>query len=233
MRPKSLLPWLCVLAALAGLAWMYTENQKKEQELTVLRDASDQVQKLRTELEEAKATRSEADSAEIARLRKDNEELLRLRNEVRQLRGDKQQLNTQLQTAQNQVQGVQAQMAAMRATPAQPGAPGQPNPAGQLAPGVPPGAAQAAVAARAGAAPASPEQANTLTCQNNLRTIQGAKQQWAQEHQKPATALMTTADLMPYLRGNAMPVCPAGGVYSLNPVSVPPRCNIPGHTIGQ
>lgn len=44
---------------------------------------------------------------------------------------------------------------------------------------------------------------------------------------------MTPSDLLPYLKGNAMPTCPAGGVYNLNPVSVPPFCNIPGHTIGQ
>jgi len=220
MRLKSLLPWLCVLAPLLGLAWMYTENQKKDQELTVLRDASDQAQKLSTELEEIKANHDQVDTNEVARLRKDNEELLRLRNEVRQLRGDKQQLNSQLQTAQTQVQGVQAQMEALRAVPAQPVPPGQPNPA------APPGAL-----GRPGAAPASPEQANTLTCQNNLRIIQGAKQQWATEQQKPASITMTAADLAPYMRSNTLPVCPAGGVYTLNPVSLAPICSIPGHAV--
>jgi uncharacterized phage infection (PIP) family protein YhgE len=222
MRLKSLLPWLCVLASLGGLAYMYAANQKKDQELAALRDDSQQLQKLRAEIEEAKNTRVQTESDEIARLRKDNEELLRLRNEVRQLRGDKQQLNSQLQAAQTQVEGVQAQMQAMRTGPGQPGAPGQPNP------GVQPGAP-----GRPGAAPVNTEQANTLTCQNNLRAIQGAKQQWATQDQKPASALMTTADLLPFLKGNAMPTCPAGGVYTLNPVGVPPFCNIPGHTIGR
>jgi hypothetical protein len=222
MRLKSLLPWLCLLASLLGLAWIYAANQKKDQELAVLREDSQQLQQLRAELEEVKTNRVQAASEEVAHLRKDNEELLRLRNEVRQLRGEKQQLNTQLQTAQTQVEGVQAQMQAMRASPAQPGAPGQAN--------LP---VQPGVAGRPGVAPVSPEQANTLACQNNLRTIQGAKQQWAQEHQKPASALMTQADLMPYLKGNAMPTCPAGGFYTLNPVSVTPFCNIPGHTIGR
>jgi TolA-binding protein len=219
MRLKSLLPWLCVLASLLGLAWMYAANQKKDQELAALREES---QQLRAEVEESKTNRLQSASDELARLRKDNEELLRLRNEVRQLRGEKQQLNTQLHTAQSQVQGVQAQMEAIRATPGQPGAPGQPNPAAQ--PGVP---------ARPGATAASPEQANLLACQNNLRTIQGAKQQWATEHQKPPSALMTQADLSAYLKGSAMPTCPAGGVYTLNPVSVMPFCPIPGHNIGQ
>ena len=214
MRLKSLLPWLCVLGSLIGLAWMYTASQKKDQELAALREESQQLQQLRAEVEEAKTNSVQAASDEIARLRKDNEELLRLRNEVRQLRGDKQQLNNQLQTAQSQAQGVQAQMEAMRANPAQPNPGSQPGPGG-----------------RPGVVPASTEQANTLACQNNLRAIQAAKQQWATEHQKPGSALMTQGDLLPYLK--AMPVCPSGGVYILNPVSIAPICSIPGHTIGQ
>ena len=222
MRLKSLLPWLCVLVSLLGLAWLYAANQKKEQELTALRADSQQLQQLRAEVEEAKTNQVQAANEEITRLRKDNEELLRLRNEVRQLRGDKQQLSTQLQTAQSQVQGAQAQMQAMRANPPPAGVPGQPNPAGQAVPG-----------GRPGVAPLSTEQANTLACVNNLRQIDGAKQQWALDHQKPSTALVTAADLLPYFKGNVMPVCPAGGVYTLNPVSIPPICNIPGHTIGR
>ncbi len=216
MRLMSLFPWLCVCACLGGLAWMYTANQKKDQELAALREDSQQLQQLRAEVEEAKTNQVQSASEEVVRLRKDHEELLRLRNEVRQLRGDKQQLNTQLQAVQTQVEGAQAQMQAMRTSPAQPGAPGQPGPGG-----------------RPGVAPASTEQANTVACQGNLRALQAAKQQWATEHQRPGSALMTPSDLLPYLKGNAMPTCPAGGVYTLNPVSVPPFCNIPGHTIGQ
>ena len=222
MKLRLLLPWLCVLGLLAGLAWVYTGNQKKDAELAGLREDSQQLQQLRAELEEAKTNSMQAAGDEITRLRRDHEELLRLRNEVRQLRGEKQALNTELQTAQTRAEGVQAQMDAMRATPAQPGAPGQPNP------GAPPGAA-----GRPGAAPVSPEQANLNACITNLRLIDGAKQQWALDHRKPGSALMTAADLLPYLKGNAMPTCPAGGVYTLNPVSVPPLCNIPGHTIGR
>ncbi len=222
MRLKSLLPWLCVLASLLGLAWLYATSQKKDQELAALREESQQLQQLRAEVEEAKTNSVQTASDEIARLRKDNEELLRMRNEVRQLRGEKQQLSLQLQSAQTQVQGAQAQMQAMRVIPVQPAAPGQPIPAGQPVPG-----------ARPGAAPVSPEQANLTACINNLRQIDGAKQQWALDHQKAVSALMTQTDLLPYFKGNAMPACPAGGVYSLNPVSVPPICNIPGHAIGR
>jgi DNA repair exonuclease SbcCD ATPase subunit len=211
-----------VLAAFLGLAWMYAANQKKDQELAALREDSQQLQQLRAEVEEAKTTHAQSGSEELARLRKENEELLRLRNEVRQLRGDKQQLNTQLQTAQSQAQGIQAQMEVLRATTPQPGAQ---NPAASPA--------QAAFAARYNMSPATMEQANTLTCQNNLRAIQGAKQQWATEHQKPGSALLTQADLLSYVKSNTVPVCPSGGIYTLNPVSIPPICNISGHTIGR
>jgi len=205
---------------LIGLAWMYATSQKQQVELAALREDSQQLQKLRAELEETKATHEQADSAELARLRKDNEDLLRLRNEVRQLRGEKQQLATQVQTAQSQAQGAQAQVEALRANSVQPAAPGQPN-----------AAAQAAMAARTGQPPPNSEQANTAACINNLRIIDGAKQQWALEHQKTGSALLTAADIAPYMRSNTLPTCPAGGVYTLNPVALPPICNIPGHVL--
>jgi hypothetical protein len=220
MKLKSLLPWLCVLGLLIGLAWVYAASQKKDAELAALREDSQQLQQLRAELEEAKTNSVHAESEELNRLRKDNEELLRLRNEVRQLRGDKQQLATQLQTAQSQVQGVQAQVQAMRANPAQLAPPGQLTPA-----------AQAAFAARYGLTVTNSEQAVIAACINNLRLIDGAKQQWALDHQKPASALLTAADLTPYVKSNALPVCPAGGVYTLNPVGLAPICNIPGHAL--
>jgi hypothetical protein len=212
MKLKSLLPWLFVLGLLLGLGWVYADSQKKDAELAALRQESQELQALRAEVEEAKTARTQGESEELIRLRKGNEELLRLRNEVRQLRGDKQQLASQVQTAQAQALGAQEQVQALRA------APGQPT-------------AAALATARTGQPPPSPEQAQALACINNLRIIDGAKQQWALEHQKPAGALMTAADLAPYLKGNTLPVCPAGGVYTLNPVGLMPICNIPGHAV--
>jgi len=220
MKLKSLLPWLFVLGLGLGLAWIYAGSQKKDVELAALRDDSQQLQQLRAEIEEAKTNQTQAESQELTSLRKDKEELLRLRNEVSQLRGDKQRLATQLQTAQAQAQGAEAQFQALRANPLQPGAPGQPNPAAQ-----PPLAARPAVAAP------NTEQAMTAACINNLRLIDGAKQQWALERQKPPSALLIATDLTPYVKSNALPVCPAGGVYTLNPVGLAPICNIPGHAL--
>jgi hypothetical protein len=213
---------MCVIGLALGLAWMHAENQKKDTELAALREESQQLQQLRAEVEQAKASQTQADSEELVSLRKDKEELLRLRNEVSRLRGDKQRLTTQLQTVEAQAQGAQAQVQAMRTTSAQPANAAQQNPA--LA---------AALAARAGHPAANTEQAQTSICINNLRMIDGAKQQWALQKQKPPGALLTAADLAPFLRSNTVPTCPAGGVYTLNPVGVAPICNIPGHSISR
>ena len=217
MNLKSLLPWVVVLGLLIGLGWLYAMSQKQEVELTMLREDSQQLQKLRGEIEEASTTRAKAESEELTRLRKDSEELRRLRNEVNQLRTEKQQLAAQVQKAQAQAQGAQAQVEALRTIPGQPALPGQPAVAAPTA------------TVRPGPTPSNPEQAQAAACVNNLRLIDGAKQQWALEKQKPAGALLTSADLAPYLKSNAVPVCPAGGVYTLNPVGVMPICNIPGH----
>jgi DNA repair exonuclease SbcCD ATPase subunit len=219
---KTLLPWLCVLGLAIGLGLVYSASQKKDAELAALREESQQLQQLRAELEATNSVRPQAQSDELTRLRKDNEDLLRLRNEVGQLRKDKQQLAAQVQTAQAQAQGAQAQVQAQRANPAQAPAPGPLDPA-----------AQAAFAARYGVTPQTPEQQQAAVCLNNLRQIEGAKQQWALEKQKPSGALLTATDLAPYLKTNVLPTCPAGGVYTINPVGYAPLCNIPGHALGK
>ena len=210
---KLLLPWLCVVGLAVGLWWVYSASQKKDAELAALRQDSQQLQQLRAELEETKKVRTEAQSDELTRLRKDNEDLLRLRNEVGQLRKAKQELAAQVQTAQVQAQGAQDQVEALRATPAQAPAPGQPKPAAQT--------------------PQTPEQQQAVVCINTLRKISAAKQQWALDNHKPANTLLRAVDLAPYLGlpPDTLPACPAGGVYTLNLVGIPPVCSIPGHAL--
>jgi len=71
-------------------------------------------------------------------------------------------------------------------------------------------------------------------CINNLRMIQGAKQQWALENNKTSSDVPGWDDIQPYLgRGKAIPVCPKGGGYSLGAVGELPTCSIPGHTLPQ
>jgi competence protein ComGC len=68
-------------------------------------------------------------------------------------------------------------------------------------------------------------------CVNNLRIIQGAKEQWALEHHKTTNDTPTLEDLKPYMgRGEEgeIPVCPDGGIYSPGRVGEPPKCSIGG-----
>ena len=76
------------------------------------------------------------------------------------------------------------------------------------------------------------------TCINNLRQIDGAKQEWALELRQQGSASPQMTDLNPYLgrAGNAQNiVCPSGGSaatftssYTINVVTNPPVCQIMG-----
>ena len=68
-------------------------------------------------------------------------------------------------------------------------------------------------------------------CINNLRTIAGAKDQWALENKKGTGDAVSAQDIQPYLRNNAIPACPQGGAYTLNDVGALPTCSIPGHVL--
>jgi hypothetical protein len=61
-------------------------------------------------------------------------------------------------------------------------------------------------------------QYNTII--NNLRMIEGAKDQWALENKKSAGSKVTEQDIAEYIRGGRIkPV--AGETYDLNPVGTP------------
>jgi len=71
-------------------------------------------------------------------------------------------------------------------------------------------------------------------CINNLRQIDGAKQQWALENHLLSTATPAQASITAYLvHGSAggWPACPANGSYTMNPVSTPATCNIANHVL--
>jgi len=75
------------------------------------------------------------------------------------------------------------------------------------------------------------QKAQAVTCVNNLRQIDFAKQTWAREQKKEANDLPTISDLQPYLPNNKFPTCPAGGVYGINSVSTTPECSNPKHVL--
>jgi hypothetical protein len=71
------------------------------------------------------------------------------------------------------------------------------------------------------------------SCINNLRQIDGAKQQWALEHGKKVDDKVTWNDITPYIRLKNAPRlwCPQGGAYILGTVAENPRCSVKGHIL--
>ena len=68
-------------------------------------------------------------------------------------------------------------------------------------------------------------------CINNLRQIDGAKQQWALETKQATNATPNFSDISVYLKSAV--VCPAGGngatfssSYTMNDISTKPTCKI-------
>src|ERR1051325_4857147 len=71
-------------------------------------------------------------------------------------------------------------------------------------------------------------------CINNLRQIDGAKEQWALENKKSSLTPTSGSEaaIDAYMKGGA-PSCPGGGVYTYNEVDKPPTCTLAaaGHSI--
>lgn len=75
--------------------------------------------------------------------------------------------------------------------------------------------------------------AQTNACINNLRQIDGAKEQWALENRAAEDATPTAANVQEYIKGGANVVCPAAGAagtfdtsYTVNNLQTPPVCLI-------
>ena len=72
------------------------------------------------------------------------------------------------------------------------------------------------------------ETTQTNACINNLRVVDEAKQQWALETGRPASATPVSSDIIPYLgrNGKTMPTCPIGSTaYNINVMTQVPTCN--------
>jgi prepilin-type N-terminal cleavage/methylation domain-containing protein len=72
----------------------------------------------------------------------------------------------------------------------------------------------------------------TNACINNLRQLDAAQQQWALENNAADTTAPVAAQVYDYIKGNAVPICPASGVYALGATVVDePTCTIAGHAL--
>ena len=71
----------------------------------------------------------------------------------------------------------------------------------------------------------------TNACVNNLRQIEGAKEQWSLEYNKTTNDIPSWDDIRPYYgretRGELLQ-CPQGGTYTLGRVGQEPTCSIGG-----
>lgn len=215
---KTIFPWFVAIVLLVSGLILFSQNRRAEAELAELRPQSEQLKRVQAEKEELKRVEGQLD--ELARLRKDNEELHRLRNEVRQLREQQKQQATGAgqpgQTRTGRPAAVAADTQQLQQQLQQLAAENE-RLRGQNA------AFQQSRAV----------ESQVSGCVNNLRILEGAKEQWALENRKPVGTLVNPVDLQPYLKGGVIPTCSAGGAYSLNAVGLPPACNIPGHAVPQ
>ena len=67
-------------------------------------------------------------------------------------------------------------------------------------------------------------------CINNLRQIDGAKEQWGLEKKVSSTAATVATEVDEYIKGGA-PKCPSGGSYTYGAVDTAPSCSITGHSL--
>lgn len=70
------------------------------------------------------------------------------------------------------------------------------------------------------------ESAQENSCINNMRQIEGAKDQYAIEDGLATGEPVSDAGVLSFLKGDAMPVCPVGDTaYTLNNVGTDVACN--------
>ena len=62
-------------------------------------------------------------------------------------------------------------------------------------------------------------------CIANLKQIAEAKRSWSTLSKPETTSAAQPSDLAPYLKQGQLPVCPAGGTYTLGAINEPPRCS--------
>jgi hypothetical protein len=206
--------WLCVAILLASEVFLFLAKSQKDAAVVKLHESQQKMVQLQSDLDQLKNSSVATLSTENARLRAENQGLSQkfsqLQNENNRLRGVNQQLTQQSQASRDTAQQLAEQLRQMQAENQ-----------------------QASTAPESAAEQPSSAAVQLNACINNLRQIDAAKQQWALENDKPASAIPSAQDILPYLPGGIFPVCPAGGAYTINAVAAPPTCSVPGHVLPQ
>jgi hypothetical protein len=73
--------------------------------------------------------------------------------------------------------------------------------------------------------------ARNYSCINNLRMLDAAKEQWALVENKPIGAGVVEKEVLEYIKGATLPICPQGGRYTLGTIGQLPACSFPGHQL--
>ena len=204
MNAKRWLAWVCLALMIVAEILLLRANHDRDAALADLRDAQHQLREAQTELEALKNSSAGQQAAELASLRKQNEAL-----------------TAKASALQKNVERLEkeSQQTAQHLTTARTALQLQQENLQQL---------QAEQERQAAAAAAA---ASANACIANLHAIEVAKAQWALDKNKDANDVPTTQDLLPYLKDGVMPVCPGGGVYSLNSAGALPTCSIAGHVL--
>ena len=204
MNLKRWFAWLCLALMLVAEICLFLALREKDAMQTELRVAQTKMWQMGKDLEELKNSNAGLQAAEITKLRKQNDIY-----------------TNRLAKAQALIEQLEAEMeeTARHLTTARTALQLQQDHLQQLQ-------AENRLVTDAGIVII---QRNA--CINNLRLIDGAKQQWALEKNKTGDAVPTVRDLLPYLKDGVFPVCPAGGTYSINTVDAIPTCTFQGHAL--
>lgn len=215
LSPLNLVVLVAFLGLAGATAFLYQSTQKQAAELAELRQQGKALQQLKEETKDIQKLRAQV--AETDRLRRDSEELSRLRNETRELRQTKEQFQKlqvetqQLRATVQELQQANVENQRLRAQNQQ--------------------LQQMQTAAAQAGAQANPAMAQRNACIANLKQLDGATQQWALENKLNAYTRVDANSIRVYLRGQQLPPCPGGGVYTFGAVRDGPRCSIPGHSL--
>ncbi len=206
MNPKRWFAWLCLALMLVAEILLFRAVREKDAALTEARDTQAQLRQSQKDLDDLKNSSSGLQFAEIVKLHKQNEIYT---NRLAKAQAMIDQLEAEAaQSAQN--------LATARAALSL-----QQQHLQDLQ-------TENQLVANAGLTIV-----HRNTCINNLRLIDGAKQQWALEKNAAGDAAPTARDLQPYLKDGIFPVCPDGGAYAINSVDAIPTCTIQGHALPQ
>ena len=204
MNLKRWFAWLCLALMLVAEIILFHAIREKEAAQTDLRAAQFQVHQMQKDLDDLKNSNTGLQASEILRLRKQNEIYT---NRLAQAQAAIDQLNDGFTQATQQLATARTALQL------------QQDHLQELQ-------TENRLVTDAGLAII-----HRNTCINNLRQIDGAKQQWALEKNKAVDAVPTVKDLLPYLKDGIFPACPDGGTYSINSVDALPTCSVTGHAL--